>query len=586
MKRNKLITLLFAVAASQVFAHGYQTAPYSRTAYLVDTSQLGLIEYNPNQISNNMPTQELGNMTLTQINAYVSLKSNGTGPLAFYKDNYPVQDDRLCGYVANSEAKYFPDLNKSLPDNLMTKISPGHDIQFNWSYSAWHANSNNFVFITHYAAGQYKPNPSWKDLHLVCAVGADQYLDTTGKKSSSWKCKLPEMSGDEKQVMVTIWQRVDPAGENFISCSDVKVEGGQVIPPEQIWTILNKNLGPWPANLAAESAAPKPGQLVTFELYGTKNGVKSLVENYSLSITANNLHNWEKVLAAKINSDTTHAQYIEIGEINKSTGGVIYNENDKTKNYVYLNHTISDPTIKYSYRLTKKKDPNPVITTWTPVGEKLSSWVNPTLVKAKDKLTFALQVNGIEETIPAVTVSAPEKAETQVANAVNKHVFSNSLKVRAGVLSGSTVKFVAGGDNRVYVYRSTDDTRTISYVVRNSHAKPSSNYPVYPAGIGSYKAGDLVQDASQRVYACVEASWCNMSQYTLTGTEGAWKEVHPKAAPSGYQTYPAGQPYAVGSTIADVEGNLYKCNVAGWCNQGGAYTPGIGAHWADAWSKL
>jgi len=583
MKQSKLITLLSVVAASQVFAHGYQTAPYSRTAYLVDTSQVGLIEYNPNQISNNL-TAEFGTKTLAEINAYNSTKNNGTGPLAFYKDNYLIQDNRLCGYVANSNSKYFEALNKSLPDSAMTKVSPGHDVQFSWSYSAWHKSSNKFVFVTKYPAGQYKPNPSWSDLHLVCAVSADATI-AKDEKTNNWKCQLPEMNGDEKQVMVTVWQRMDAGGENFISCSDVKVEGGQIVPTEKIWVVMNQNLGYWPANLAAESAQPKAGQLVTFELFGTKGGVKSLVESYSLSISANNLHNWEEVLAAKINSDTTHINLVAVGELINSNGGIVYNEHDKTKNYVYLNHTTSDPAIKYSYRLTKKRDPNPVITTWTPAGDKLNTWVNPALVKKKDQLTFALQVDGVEETIPAVTVNSPDKAEILVANAVNKHAFNNSLKVKAGVLSGNTVKFVAGGDNHVYVYRSTDDTRTISYVVRNSHAKPVVNYPVYPTGIGSYNTGALVQNANQQVYACVEASWCNMPQYTLAGTEGAWKEVHPKAAPSGYQTYPAGQPYVAGSVIADVEGNLYTCNVAGWCNQGGSYTPGIGSHWAGAWTK-
>lgn len=589
LKHNKLITLVLAVSAGNVFAHGYQTAPYSRTAYLVDSGQVSRVEYNPNQISNNL-TAEFGTKNLTQINSYQSTKNNGSGPLAFYKDNYPIQDNRLCGYVANSQTKYFEALNTSLPDIAMTKVSPGSDVQFSWIYSAWHSSSNKFVFITKYPAGKYKPNPSWADLNLVCAVSADATI-TNNNRNNNWKCKLPQMSGDAKQVMVTIWQRVDAGGENFISCADVKVDGGTVVPPEEIWSILNKAAGSWPAPLATTATKPKAGETVTFELFGTKNGVKSVVETYTLAVTSSNINNWEFVLANKINSDTSQANLITIGELT-SSGSIVYNQTDKTKNFVYLNHTTSDPSVQYSFNMTKKQTPTPVVNTWTPVGNNLNTWVNSTLVKTGDKLVFALQVNGIEETIPEVVATSPTGAEAQVANAINNHAFKNSLSVRTGVLSNSTVNFVTGGNNKVYVYRPADDTRTISYVVRTERpieptptptVTPSpSTYPVYPTGMGSYKMSDLVTDSTkQKVYACVQPNWCNMPQYSLT--TGAWKEVKPKAAPSGYKTFPIGQPYTAGSVVADIEGNLFKCTVAGWCNQGGVYTPGIGTFWSAAW---
>ena len=31
---------------------------------------------------------------------------------------------------------------------------------------------------------------------------------------------------------------------------------------------------------------------------------------------------------------------------------------------------------------------------------------------------------------------------------------------------------------------------------------------------------------------------------------------------------------------------VYECKVAGWCNQGGPYTPGIGWAWREAWDEL
>ncbi|RUR04719.1 hypothetical protein [Legionella sp. km772] len=162
----------------------------------------------------------------------------------------------------------------------------------------------------------------------------------------------------------------------------------------------------------------------------------------------------------------------------------------------------------------------------------------------------------------------------------------NGLKIAVGVLQGSgaqaIVQFVINGDNRVYVYRSSNDTTNISYVIRNLSQGPT--YPIYPAGIGSYKAGSLVQNANSQVYMCIEAGWCNLSAYGLDS--GAWKTVTPKPAPAGYLTFPEGRPYKNGTIVADIEGTLYKCLQAAWCNdQSGAYAPGVGRAWYSAWEK-
>lgn len=51
------------------------------------------------------------------------------------------------------------------------------------------------------------------------------------------------------------------------------------------------------------------------------------------------------------------------------------------------------------------------------------------------------------------------------------------------------------------------------------------------------------------------------------------------------QAYNAGTQYSAGDVVANV-GNLYQCNIAGWCSSSAAwaYAPGTGAHWQDAWS--
>jgi hypothetical protein len=578
MSKRYMLNLLFLLWGSivinqTVFAHGYQTAPYSRIAHTVDSGQKAQLNYNQNQISNNLPNN-LGNKTLQQIIDYVS-ETNGTGPLAFYKDHYTVHSDQLCAYAANNQG-YLPILNKSLPENKMTEVSAGDPVQFKWGYSAWHTPSNNFVFITEYPAGKYKSNPSLSDLHFVCAVTADS--------SGAWQCKLPIFSGDSKQVLVTLWQRVDAAGENFISCADVKVENGTVVPPENIWSLIDNKI-PWTSALIEQ---PKAGDIVHFTLEAEKNesAQKSLLAKYSLSITPTNLAQWESILASKINNDTTYSKIIVIGQLNTTQGNVVYDQTDRNNNYVYLNKTIAAPKTIYNYNLTIEKDPNPVIIGWQPIGEPLKVWVNSGNVKTNDRLQLAVQIAGVEHTLEVLTVNNPNNAEKLIAEQVSKSEF-NGLKFAAGVLQGSgqqaNVSFVENENNRVYVYRSSNDTTNVSYVIRN--LSQSTTHPIYPAGIGSYKAGSLVQNKEGQVYLCVEPGWCNLTAYGLTAT-GAWKLVTPKAAPNGYLTYPSGRPYSKGTIVADIEGNLYKCTQAAWCNdQSGAYSPGVGRAWYISWEK-
>ena len=51
--------------------------------------------------------------------------------------------------------------------------------------------------------------------------------------------------------------------------------------------------------------------------------------------------------------------------------------------------------------------------------------------------------------------------------------------------------------------------------------------------------------------------------------------------------YVAGTPYSAGQQVQNV-GQLYRCNIAGWCSSSAAwaYAPGTGMHWQDAWSHV
>lgn len=54
---------------------------------------------------------------------------------------------------------------------------------------------------------------------------------------------------------------------------------------------------------------------------------------------------------------------------------------------------------------------------------------------------------------------------------------------------------------------------------------------------------------------------------------------------SGVSAYVDGSSYANGAIVKN-GGSAYSCTVSGWCSQGGAYAPGTGWAWSNAWSGL
>lgn len=565
--KKLLLLVLGATAGAQVFAHGWQTYPLSRTEYQ-KLQGMAPVVWEPQSVAANLTGG--GGSDYDGILNY----HNG-GALGFFKAFHPAQGRNICSQGGGR----WSSLDTPIPEAHMTTVNYGQDLQFKWTYTAWHQPSNMFVFITNYKGTQYNANPTWNDLTLLCSVPISTKSDT-----GSWKCKLPTIQGAEKQVLVTVWQRQDAAGENFISCSDVKFKGGTPIKPEEIWSPITTNAEPWLQKLGAVGA----GQLVTFELYQkNKAGVTSTLATYSLSVTKNNKDTWDSILAKKINEDTTITQVVAVGKLNAKEGTVTYDSADQTQDFVYLNNTLADPSMTYSYKISKKKDPNPVVNQWTPTGQELKFWLGNGNIKAGDKLLFSLNIAGVEQTIEPVeikTAANVKNVEKLMVQAINKHVFNDGLKVKAGVLEGTQVKFVDGGANRVYIHKASDDTTYSSYVIRNG-TTPISKYKIYPDGLGSYKAGEIVMDGSNgKTYSCKYVSWCNSKAYPLNSD--AWMVYDPKPVPVGYETYKEGTTYSKNQVVAGTDGNLYECIQPGWCSGAAwAYAPGTGSAWTQAWAK-
>lgn len=586
--KKKIIAVCISALSTQVFAHGWQTLPLTRVEYLYQTDRAA-VGYEPQSVASNLIAG--GGSTYAQITGFSG------GPLGFFKKNHAIQNDNLCsnGHTAWSK------LLNPLPENKMTKVTNGQVVNFAWTKTAAHTPSNHFTFITNYKAGEYNPAPSWQDLHYL----PDCDAAGTSKGTDNYNCKL-EIANQQlqsKQVIVSIWQRVDTVGENFVSCADVEFDGGGVVITPS-WSAVDSK------SWISAISQPKAGELVTFKL--TKNN--SVIATYSLSVTANNLSKWDSILAAKVNNDKSLNALAAIGALDTKTGSVTYDEINHSKDYLYINKGIAEANAKYGYTLTKQNDPNPVTISWSAIGYKLKDWLQT--VSTGDKLSFALNKNGVEtDTINNITVSSASNAEKELATAINGYSFKNSVQVKAGVLTNGTVSFLAGGQNQVYVYKSSDSTDELSYVVRNTPAaNECSTVPAW-SSTGVYTAGNQVSYQGVVYKARWWTSGANPSQNNgVDGSGKVWGIIScgsspaptptptptvvptptptpiPTSNPGNYPLYQGGTgSYVAGSIVQGTDGNIYECKpwpYSGWCNGAAvAYAPGTGSHWQSAWTK-
>lgn len=105
----------------------------------------------------------------------------------------------------------------------------------------------------------------------------------------------------------------------------------------------------------------------------------------------------------------------------------------------------------------------------------------------------------------------------------------------------------------------------------------------------SYQDYDLVE-RNGVVYECKVAGWCNQGGPYTPGIGWAWREAwnelgHHDCCSSSisYRKFYPGEHYAVGD-IVHHHGDLFECKIEGWCSSAAAaYEPGEGRAWSDAW---
>ncbi|MBQ4877047.1 chitinase [Pseudoalteromonas luteoviolacea] len=98
-------------------------------------------------------------------------------------------------------------------------------------------------------------------------------------------------------------------------------------------------------------------------------------------------------------------------------------------------------------------------------------------------------------------------------------------------------------------------------------------------------AYDWVSDTTGQVQIKISAT--DNSNATSDTTVNVKVASASQGGCAGLKSYQAGQAYQNGELVSH-NNRKYRCDVSGWCSSNAqwAYEPGVGQHWADAWSDL
>lgn len=200
---NLLLFYICATAASLTWAHGSVDEPVSRIYNCYNELQKG-------QLSSacQAAVNAGGSQMLYDWNAVRNSIPDYSSDIPNFKAVVP--DGSLCG-GGNSE---YSGINIIRDDWVSTKVTSGSKT-FTWKATAQHNPSKWYFYLT---TEKYDPSQplTWENLALI---GREGDIHATAGGHYTLKMELPQRTG--KHLLYVIWQRIDPAGEAFFSCSDL-----------------------------------------------------------------------------------------------------------------------------------------------------------------------------------------------------------------------------------------------------------------------------------------------------------------------------------------------------------------------------
>lgn len=135
--------------------------------------------------------------------------------------------------------------------------------------------------------------------------------------------------------------------------------------------------------------------------------------------------------------------------------------------------------------------------------------------------------NGTDAERVETTLAAGETSTTAWPLRVAQNVNARATRARIGVLANGTITPVASASaNRVFL-NATGLTHQID--IRTPDLPPGDYDFVYPDGLGRYVPGEtVVKAADGRLYACrpfPQGAWCNLGGAYAPGTGWAWQDA-------------------------------------------------------------
>lgn len=395
-----------------------------------------------------------------------------------------VPDGKLC----SGNNPTFRGLDLARSDWHATPIANGTDGKFEFVFRATapHASRDWIFYVTR--AGWNPTQPlRWSDLFEFCRFGSVP-LDNGNYR---FRCALPALSG--RHTIYTVWQRSDST-EAFYTCTDVEFGGT----PNNTWTDEGA--------LTAQNALPT-GTTVTLRLF---NASGNDVESVPFTVAAGQgaASEWPYRFALAVNAQAANARIGVLG-----SGGAIVPQQSAGANRVY---TLTSQNLNHQIDIRLPNTNQPPVAA---IGASATS------------VTGAGSIS--------LSGSASRDPEGQPLSYAWSVVSGSGASLSASSGVQTTLNLAAPAQDQTVVVRlsvsdgSASGSTTLSIAHRRA-ASGSYDY-VYPAGIGSYVAGQTV--------------------------------------------------------VLGSDGNRYRCRPhpeGGWCNVNSAYhyAPGSGANWQDAWTRL
>lgn len=407
-----------------------------------------------------------------------------------------IPDGQLCG--AGDPRK--EGLNLASPDWYKTTLTPKDgtiDVRIN--ATAPHVPSFVKIYLSKASFNPATTPLKWSDLELI-----HEETNTTARKDwgnqppkpwgtafFAYKVGIPSgRSGNA--ILFTRWQRIDPAGEGFYSCSDIVINGSGT---PFSWFDKGPYLPP--------DITPVAGDTVRFRVLGHTEDASEVVDE-RLPITASNQppQVWGKQLADKLQ------QYSAIVRLGKRVDNtIVFDPNVMANNQIFVANELDTPALS----ITSGGDPG----TPPPVDPRSPQAViqGPTTVTSGESLTLSgkasVGYNGplvFHWTSPWGGGGSAADTATLVAPIVTE---PTQYSVQLNVFDMQ---------NRAGGMAQTQITVT---------PKNTGEYTPYTPG-GTYSPGQIVTNTGKK-YRCKafpEGGWCSQSPaHYAPGTGSHWTDA-------------------------------------------------------------